>query len=768
MPNRCPACHQPVPPFTTACPYCGEACAQPAGSDMEQFERELTQLVADGRKLEAIKQYRERTGCGLRDSKEAVEQLAVRQGVITKSSGCASVLLLLLMLAASLAWILCGTASLRAAEEPPALIITQNTVLDPAKTYGRIEIQASGVTIDGRGAWLIGASEGDPREFKGTAVSAKNMSRVTLRNLNAKGWETGLHIESGDNWLVEHCDFSDNFHDPSFDWGENGRRGGIVLERVTQSTLQHNRANRVWDACVLVDSHENRILSNDFSHTSNTCLKLWTACKNHIEKNNLSYGLRIKPGEVHARDSTSVLLESGSNGNHFLENDCTHGGDGVFVRSLNGWVSSDNVFEGNDASYAHNNCFEAWCPRNKYIRNKANHGSYGFWLGASDETVLIENEASYNGLPSEHHNSPHLPDATHAGIVFMFGPSSHTLVRGNTCVGNNGAGIALIGDQPTKGQAWRAFHWIIEQNTFRENRWGIYAQYADWIDVAANVFDKNEHDLFIAEGVTNLTQRPDGPSITQPPRAIVTGPSFSPVGQEVVLDASASTDPSGHPLTFRWDLGDGTISDQARVTHTFRSPGFHRVGVTVNNGLLSDLGWREFYVVDGGEEWGTDRAAAAWSWVDPASKVQFTDDSLHVAGENSLHAAIHPYGGMLVKLLYPRTQQANVSLVGKRELVFWIRATNANLPAWQGPQPIITLHESAETFATLTPTTDLLSARPNNEEREGWTYLVVPLAGNDKWKREGEVPATLNYLTIGFDSWGAPPLDIWLDGMSIR
>ena len=44
----------------------------------------------------------------------------------------------------------------------------------------------------------------------------------------------------------------------------------------------------------------------------------------------------------------------------------------------------------------------------------------------------------------------------------------------------------------------------------------------------------------------------------------------------------------------------------------------------------------------------------------------------------------------------------------------------------------------------------------------------MPLAGNDKWKREGEVPATLNYLTIGFDSWGAPPLDIWLDGMSIR
>ena len=64
-----------------------------------------------------------------------------------------------------------------------------------------------------------------------------------------------------------------------------------------------------------------------------------------IRENNLSYGLRIKPGEVHARDSTCVLIESGSNDNRFLDNDCTHGGDGVFIRVLNGWVSTGNVFE---------------------------------------------------------------------------------------------------------------------------------------------------------------------------------------------------------------------------------------------------------------------------------------------------------------------------------------------------------------------------------------------------------------------------------------
>ena len=79
-------------------------------------------------------------------------------------------------------------------------------------------------------------------------------------------------------------------------------------------------------------------------------------------------------------------------------NDITQGGDGIFIRVLNGWVSRGNVFVENDTSYANNNCIESWSPGNTYIRNKANHGSYGFWLGGSDQTVLIGNEAAFNGL----------------------------------------------------------------------------------------------------------------------------------------------------------------------------------------------------------------------------------------------------------------------------------------------------------------------------------------------------------------------------------
>ena len=656
-----------------------------------------------------------------------------------------------------------------AAEEPP-LEITKDTVLDPQKSYGRIVIRESGITIDGRGAWLVGAKQGPAKGFKHTAISAKGVSRVTLRNLNAKGWETGLKIEDGSQWLVENCNFSDNFHDPDFGWGEQGRRGGMVLERVSKSTLRKNKANRVWDACVLVDSNDNTLSDNDFSHTSNTCLKMWTSCRNVIEKNDLSYGLRIKPGEVHARDSTCVLIESGSNDNRFVENDITHGGDGVFIRVLNGWVSTGNVFERNDTSYAHNNCVEAWSPRNVYRGNKANHGSYGFWLGASDQTTLVDNEASYNGLASGHHNSPHLPGAGHAGITFIFGPSSHTVVRGNKCVGNNGAGIALMGDTSPQGPKWKAFHWIIEQNILADNRWGIYLRQADWIDMAGNVFRNNKQAEVQNDGnVTNLATHPDDPAITGPPKAVLQGPATGMVGQKVVLDASRSTDPNQKPLRFRWDLGDGTTSQAATVEHVFKSPGFYRVGLTVNNGRFSDLAWRDFYAVEQLAEMGTEGQAAEWGWSDPQSKARFSDDrQVRISGKSSVYALVQPYGGGLVSLLYPASRKAGVPLAGKTHLVFWIKAIDENVPAWQGVQPIVTLYESEKRSLVLTPTLDLMSQRNNNEEREGWSYFVVPLAGSATWKCAGEAPATLNYLTLGFDSWGAPPLHFWIDGLGLK
>ena len=56
---------------------------------------------------------------------------------------------------------------------------------------------------------------------------------------------------------------------------------------------------------------------------------------------------------------------------------------------------------------------------------------------------------------------------------------------------------------------------------------------------------------------------------------------------------------------------------------------------------------------------------------------------------------------------------------------------------------LVTLYDTEERLTVYRPAADLMSQRPNNEEREGWSYFVVPLAGSAQWKREGAALATL-------------------------
>jgi parallel beta-helix repeat protein len=687
---------------------------------------------------------------------------------------------------------------------PPPLEITADTVLDPVKTYGQIVIKASNITIDGRGAWVVGATKGDPKDFKGVGIAANGVSGVTLKNINAKGWDIGLKIQQGSKWLVENCDFSGNFHYPAAGWGELGQHGGIVLEGVDHSTVRKNKANRVWDACNLVDSNDNLVEENDFSWTSNTCLRLWTACRNRILKNNLSHGIRINPGEVHARDSAGVLVLARSNDNYFADNDVTYGGDGIFLRPSGG-PSSGNVLERNDASYANNNCFEAQCPRNIYRHNKANHGSHGIWIGLSNESIVEDNEVCYNGVPSGFHNAPwtfkYVPNGPQngAGGIIMLGWCNHTICRGNKCIGNNGAGICMAINASPK-QPNRVFHWIIENNVIRDNRWGIYMEEADWIDIAGNVMENNRDGDIIRGGVnTNITIHADDPTITRSPKARLVPPAeVAPgepipvkLGQQVVLDASGSSDPDGHPLRFRWDFNDGTTAAGPRVSHAFEKIGPHSVGVTVTNGRFSDLAYCNFLAYEDVSEFGTEGHAADWSWeelqgrnyqwhvprgqkastaavtpvANPQTKVQLSDDrAVRLVGNMSLALRVAPASENAIRLLYPRAKNAGIPLAGKTSLVFWVKMLNNNIHAWKGFMPTVVIYESPTKFCLLRPNDD-----PQNWQGGiDWIHKTIPLHGNEVWNLEGEVPATLNWMTIEFFPWGGAPFQVWLDGMTVK
>jgi PKD repeat protein len=63
----------------------------------------------------------------------------------------------------------------------------------------------------------------------------------------------------------------------------------------------------------------------------------------------------------------------------------------------------------------------------------------------------------------------------------------------------------------------------------------------------------------------------------EPPVAAFLQPAPVRVGEVASLDASASIDPEGGPLTFRWSFGDGGLGDGVRTSHPFAAAGVYQV-----------------------------------------------------------------------------------------------------------------------------------------------------------------------------------------------
>ena len=63
------------------------------------FEGKILSLMKQGKKILAIKLYREKTGVGLKEAKDFIEALAADQGIVASSrSGCLGVFLLMVFI----------------------------------------------------------------------------------------------------------------------------------------------------------------------------------------------------------------------------------------------------------------------------------------------------------------------------------------------------------------------------------------------------------------------------------------------------------------------------------------------------------------------------------------------------------------------------------------------------------------------------------------------------------------------------------------------
>lgn len=77
---------------------------------------------------------------------------------------------------------------------------------------------------------------------------------------------------------------------------------------------------------------------------------------------------------------------------------------------------------------------------------------------------------------------------------------------------------------------------------------------------------------------------PPPPATNQAPQPSFTAPASLVSGQALALDASASADPEGQPLAFRWSFGDGTLGAGARIAKVYAAPGRYTLRLTVDDG----------------------------------------------------------------------------------------------------------------------------------------------------------------------------------------
>lgn len=69
----CPSCNYTTSPGTTLCRSCGASI--PDSTTTAELEREVRSLLDQGKKIEAVKVYKDHFVCGLKDAKDAVEAL---------------------------------------------------------------------------------------------------------------------------------------------------------------------------------------------------------------------------------------------------------------------------------------------------------------------------------------------------------------------------------------------------------------------------------------------------------------------------------------------------------------------------------------------------------------------------------------------------------------------------------------------------------------------------------------------------------------------
>jgi parallel beta-helix repeat protein len=239
-------------------------------------------------------------------------------------------------------------------------------------------------------------------------ILARRTRQLTLRrNDLSRNWRPRLFSLVEHESLVDWLSFHHNEHD---EWLRFG--AAIYLADVRGGDIRENVVQQGMNGLLLVRSNGLMIRDNTFSFNSGLGIGLYRSSEDSIVHNALDYNVRGYSHGFYSRgqDSADLLLYEQSSHNYVAFNSMTHGGDGVFLWAGQTTMDSgtgganDNMFLGNDVSYATANGIEVTFSRNGIVGNKAWGSEYGIWGGYSYETLIVGNDLSDNrtGIAIEH------------------------------------------------------------------------------------------------------------------------------------------------------------------------------------------------------------------------------------------------------------------------------------------------------------------------------------------------------------------------------
>lgn len=352
-----------------------------------------------------------------------------------------------------------------------------------------LTVKGDNITVDFSDAYVRGDKDvyHNREVFNGVGLLIDGCKNVTIRNAHIQGFRFNIKVVNSENVRLINCDTSFsrsirmsrdgqlldtflNLRDNNA-WRTYG--AGIWLENSRNCTVDRCYSTGAQNGAVLVNSDQNTITNCDFSFNGGWGVALSHSNENTISWNHADFVNRVWGGGW-GGDSAAIAVANDSDRNYFVGNSLTHGGDGFFLSNLNdiGQVnpttgffepmggSDHNVIAYNDGSWSPNNAFEGtFSDGNIYIGNISNSSGFGYWLGFSTNSLILENI---------------IADNERGGIAIEHGKGNR--IEGNKLERNGGYGINLWQNGEKARSPFPSSGNDVVRNTITDSAKGILLQ----------------------------------------------------------------------------------------------------------------------------------------------------------------------------------------------------------------------------------------------------------------------------------------------------